>query len=190
MGLGGSREIPHLESPLERRIGMGKRNRLAAAITLVVVLAASGGCAQPAASLSMQPHPTDQQAREDLSRLVELARTSGIPQLCERGTSNCDGTAKDFAAALSVPSTAPVIVGSRDIPDSGQSQGGRALKVCGLDGTGHAYRNEILFFGTSVDFTAIEALYWVVGFQESPLVGPTDASPGPEWNPCPTGTAG
>lgn len=141
----------------------------------------------------MRSHPSDQEARADLSRLVELARPSGIATLCEHGTSLCQENADRFGATLTIPSTAPVVVGSREVADGpltegSQSQGGRALKVCGLDGAGHAYRHEILFFGTAEDFTAIEALYWVIGFSESHVVGPTDASVAPEWAACPAGS--
>jgi hypothetical protein len=83
--------------------------------------------------------------------------------------------------------TPPIVVGSRDGPDGAQTQGGRALQVCGLDGTGRSYKNDILFFGTADDFTAIEAVYWVIGFSESHVAAATDPSPGPEWSTCPTG---
>jgi hypothetical protein len=136
----------------------------------------------------MRPHPTDLQAREYLARLAELARSGDIETLCKHGTLLCKENADDFDAAVTAPSTPPLVVGSRDVADGAQTQGGRALKVCGLDGTGRAYRNEILFFGTADDFTAIEALYWAIGFSESPIAGPSDASPGPEWSACPTGT--
>ena len=162
-------------------------------LVLIAALVGLSACSQASPSVVMQAHPTDQEARADLARLVEMAGSAGIPALCEHGTGLCQKNADRNNAALTIPSAAPLVVGSRDVldgplTDGGRSQGGRALKVCGLDGAGHAYGNEILLFGTAEGFTAIEALYWVLGFQEGSVVGPTAASPGPEWSACPTGS--
>jgi hypothetical protein len=167
--------------------------RLLGSLVLIAALVGVSACAQSTPSLVMRSHPSDQEARADLARLVELARSSDISAICEHGTLLCRNNADRAQATATVPSTAPLVVGSREVADSpltegGQSQGGRALKVCGLDGAGHAYGHEILFFGTAEDFTAIEALYWVIGFSESHVVGPTDASPGSEWSACPSGS--
>jgi hypothetical protein len=137
----------------------------------------------------MRSHPTEQQAREYLSRLTALARSGDFETLCQHGTLNCQHNLAALNAAISVPSTAPLVVGSRDVADGAQTQGGRVLEVCGLDGAGQAYRNEILFFGTADDFTAIEALYWAIGFSESSIAGSSPTF-GPEWGVCPSAIPG
>jgi hypothetical protein len=156
-------------------------------ILLLIVLAVLTGACGGSAASPMRAHPGDTEARRDLDRLAALSQQADITALCEHGTANCADTAKSMDASLSAPDTAPVVVGSRDVPDNGNAQGGRALKVCGVDGQGRAYRNEILFFGTEGDFTAVEALFWIIGFADNNEVTAT-SSPGPEWDSCPPGS--
>ncbi len=147
---------------------------------MVVLLAGCNASPGP----SMAPHSTDSEARQDLARLVTLAQSGDIPGLCQHGTGNCSDTAAAMDAKSSAPSTSPTIVGSREVADAANQQGGRALMVCGVDRLGRDYRNEILFFGQGKDFTAIESLFWLTGLKDPSSVAPT-ASPGPEWGSCP-----
>lgn len=146
-------------------------------------------CTQSSASPSFRPHPSDQQAREFLARIVSLAEAKDFSALCTHGSLNCAQNLKDLDAAATVPTTAPIVVGSSDVPDKDPYQGGRLLEVCGLDGAGKAYRSSLLFFGTDDQFTVIEALYWTsMGYSGSGLAEATSASPGPEWATCPSGS--
>jgi hypothetical protein len=159
-----------------------------ALIALVLVTVAA--CTQSSASPSFRPHPNDQQAREFLAHIVNLAEAKDFSALCSHGSLNCDQNLKDLDAAATVPTTAPLVVGSRDVPDKDRYQGGRLLEVCGLDGAGKAYRSSLLFFGTDDQFTVIEPLYWTsMGYSEPQLAeATTSASRGPEWATCPSGS--
>ncbi len=156
---------------------------------LSLSFAVASACTQSSAVVSFRPHPSDQQARAFLGRLVSLAEAKDFTALCSHGSLNCEQNLKDFDAQSTVPSTAPTVVGSRDVPDQDRSQGGRLLEVCGLDGSGQAYRSNVLFFGNVDNFTVIDALYWTpITFSEATLAPASSAAmTGPEWAGCPSG---
>jgi hypothetical protein len=125
------------------------------------------------------------------STVVDRAKTESIADLCKVGSLNCVRNAQTRNADQTRPTTAPVVVASWDVPDSGSGdaiqQGGRLLEVCGVDGQGKAYQSQMLFFGSDVDhFTVFEPTYWTNMTISNSLSGPPSASPGLEWASCPS----
>jgi hypothetical protein len=159
-------------------------------VALVALVPVSvGACGSGTTASSFLPHPSDQAARADLAKLVTLAAAGDYTGLCAHGSLNCMQNFKDFTAGDTVPSTAPIVVGSWDVPDQGQKQGGRLLEVCGLNGDGKAYRSSHLFYGLDDQFTVIEALYWVpIDFISGDIIsGTAEPSRASEWSVCPSG---
>jgi hypothetical protein len=164
--------------------------RVVAGTALVAVAVA--GCTHGGNSdFSPRPHPTDAQARQFLSQILDIARTKDFKALCWHGTAQCADNVVSLDAAATIPTTAPLVVGSRDVADANDNgtfyQGGRLLEVCGLDGEGTPYKANVLFFGTDANFLAFEPYFWTgMSFTESRVVGPTPTA-GPEYAVCPTG---
>ena len=176
------------------RFRISRMVRIANTVLALLALAgASSGCGtdkSPAVA-----NPTDAQARAYLSRVVAVATTGDLAALCKLGPGTCAKLAVTTHAADKLPSGAPTVVGSSDVPSSSDSsgatlQGGRLLEVCGLDGQGHGYRTRLLFFGSDVDhFTVIEPLYWTgVGWEATSNAAASTSDNGSEWENCPSGT--
>jgi hypothetical protein len=159
-------------------------------VVIAVAIAAIGVGAtaqlvRPSEPSGIVAHPTDEQARADLHNLVELAKSGDASKLCSHGTSNCSRNVDTFTAMASVPKDAPKVVSSVDVPDrAGGYQGGRLLRVCGIDGNGDSYRRSLLFFGTDQRWTVIEAIYWKIGYSDSNIVPPS-SEPSDTWASCP-----
>jgi hypothetical protein len=133
----------------------------------------------------MQPHPSDAAARTVVQRMTELVAASDWDGLCAL-YSNCPDIL-DGQAKLAAPATPPLILGTADVSDSGNTQGGRAVYLCGPDGNGRAYRTDILIFGPDDDPVVITPVFWWAGWSSSMT------APGPTPVPnaaCPSGTAG
>jgi hypothetical protein len=162
---------------------------MARLIGLVAVLFVAAACGQASGRSALRSHPDDQQARADLANIVALAKSGDFSGLCGHGSANCEWNLENLGARSTVPLSDPLVVGSRDVADDGDSQGGRLLEVCGLDGAGTAYRSSLLLFGAGGDFTAIEALYWTsITYTESHLAeASVETKSGPEWAGCPSG---
>ncbi len=162
---------------------VARRLLLAVAVTAVVA-----GCTSGAATPSFLPHPTDQQARDELTLLFNWAKAGDFAMLCAHGSLNCEQNLEDFSAKASAPTTPPLVVGSRDVPDGDRSQGGRLLEVCGLDSLGRSYQTTHLFSGTGNNFVVIEAVFWVpINYSESATTVASGLAAGPEWDACPRG---
>jgi hypothetical protein len=149
-------------------------------------------CGMSSETPLLQPHPSDQDARNFLARVVADAATQDIPTLCKIGSLNCLRLAQDSHAAERKPQTPPTVVGTSDVPDAqheggGVDQGGRLLEVCGLDGQGKQYRSRLLFFGSDVDhFTVFEPIFWVGTNVQASSAAYSTTSVGAEWDMCPT----
>lgn len=156
------------------------------AVLCAAVAVLAGACS----SKALEPHPSDEAARTVVQTLVSRAMSEDWAGLCAMSDANCQQQLVRLGAGETVPSTAPVVLGTTDVPDStqggGQAQGGRRVDLCGLDRAGKAYRSSMLIFGSDDHPTVISPIYWVSGGYSASNVAPP---PTPEPDPrCPAGT--
>ncbi|HEX5467017.1 MAG TPA: hypothetical protein VFW92_10140 [Candidatus Limnocylindrales bacterium] len=129
--------------------------------------------------------PSRAEAEGFLDRLVTTAQAGQWDAFCGMGDGYCEARLTQIGRS-SVPMASPIIIDDSIIPtspvDGGRSIGGRRLTVCGLDGSGHAYRSDVLVFRDGSSLRAINPVYWdgtSVSSGTDPTTQPRDASPRP-----------
>jgi hypothetical protein len=158
--------------------------RIAATLCAIVALA-TAACSNTA----LQPHPSDETARALVQTLASNAMNEDWAALCAMSDASCEKQLDRLGARDTVPSAAPVVLGTADVPDStqggGRVQGGRRVDLCGLDAVGNPYRSSILIFGPDDHPTVISPIYWVSGGYSGANIAPAP-TPEPDSR-CPAG---
>ena len=158
--------------------------RLLAAWLLAAVAA---GCSIGVpASDGPAPPPSEADARAYLATVVGLAMRGDFEGLCAVGSGTCEKQLRD-AGRDAVPPAPPRIVGTRVIQPravvGGWSSGGRVLEVCGIDGRGSPYYDEVLVFRDGSRLISVGTVYWSrTRITEGSTAGGPEASPPAE---CP-----
>jgi len=152
-----------------------------------VVLVA--GCVVPLArSDGPAPPPSEAEARAHFTEVVALALRHDFERLCENGDGNCRKILRN-AGVDTVPPLPPRIVGTRVVMPENHggdtwSSGGFVLQVCGIDGRGEPYFDEILVFREGERLISTGTVYWSrTRIAEGQTAGGPQSTPPPE---CPT----
>ena len=132
------------------------------------------------------PPPSEADARAYFATVVGLAMGGDLEGLCAVGSGTCEKQLRD-AGRDAVPPAPPRIVGTREIQPravvGGWSSGGRVLQVCGIDGRGDPYYDEVLVFHDGSRLISIGTVYWSrTRISEDSTAGGPEASPPAE---CP-----
>jgi len=132
------------------------------------------------------PPPSEADARAYFATVVGLAMGGDFEGLCAVGSGTCEKQLRD-AGRDAVPPAPPRIVGTREIQPravvGGWSSGGRVLEVCGIDGRGDPYYDEVLIFHDGSRLISFGTVYWSrTRISEDSTAGGTEASPPAE---CP-----
>ena len=148
-------------------------------VSAAIVAACAPGVGQGDGPL---PVPSEAEARVYFGRLVELAMRGDFEGFCALGDPNCRGTLQDTGLDA-VPTVPPLIVGTRVIQPRQQgdtwSSGGFVLQVCGIDGRGDPYFDEVLVFNDGSRLISIATVYWsnTLIADDSVVGGPPVAPP-------------
>jgi hypothetical protein len=151
------------------------------------VIALAAGCAFPAGHQDgPAPVPSEAEARSHFAQVVGLAMGGDFGGLCDLGDSNCRNILRD-ASEETVPPLPPRIVGTRvvepEIHGDTWSTGGFVLQVCGIDGHGKPYFDEVLVFNDGTRLISTGTIYWSrTRIAEGPTAGGPQPTPPPE---CP-----
>ena len=134
----------------------------------------------------LAPPPSEADARAYFATVVGLAMGGDFEGLCAVGSGTCEKQLRD-AGRDAVPPAPPRIVGTREIQPravvGGWSSGGRVLEVCGIDGRGDPYYDEVLVFHDGSRLISIGTVYWSrTRISEDSTAGGPEASPPAE---CP-----
>lgn len=148
------------------------------AVALLVVLAACDGASAPPAV------PSELEARAYLDTVVTRVASGDAAGICELGSGTCAQILRR-ADPSRVPTTAPIVVGTRVIEPAragdGWSLGGRVLELCGRDGLDEPYYSEMLVFRDGPRLISTATPYWLgIGIADSPMT-----REGPPANKCP-----
>ena len=131
---------------------------------IALLLVAAGGCSFKVATRDgPAPPPTEAEARTYFATIVGLAMRGDFDGLCAVGSGTCRQTLEKMEPA-SVPAAAPLIVGTREIQPTiradGWTSGGLVLQVCGLNGRGEPYFDEVLVFRDGDRLISTGTIYW------------------------------
>lgn len=126
--------------------------------------------------------PDTAEARRYLAEVVALVEAGRARELCALGSAVCPRFMTELDPAA-VPLEAPIVLGTRTIaperlgPDV-WSMGGLVLELCGLDGTGRAYRSEMLVFREEGRLLSTVPMYWLgLRVEEDGVVRSDDLPP-------------
>ena len=151
-----------------------------------LLAAVAAGCSIGVPSDGPAPPPSEADARAYFATVVGLAMRGDFEGLCSVGSGTCEEQLRD-AGRDAVPPAPPRIVGTRLIQPravvGGWSSGGRVLEVCGIDGRGDPYFDEVLVFREGPRLISIGTVYWSrIRIAESQTAGGPQPTPPPE---CP-----
>jgi hypothetical protein len=157
--------------------------RLLAGLLLAAVAV---GCSIAAPGDGPMPPPSEADARAHLTTIVGLAMRGDFEALCAMGSGTCAADLRD-AGRDAVPPIPPRIVGTRVVlpKEHGDSwsSGGFVLQVCGIDGRGAPYFDEVLVFRNGGRLMSIGTVYWSrIRIAEGQTAGGPQPTPPPE---CP-----
>jgi hypothetical protein len=132
------------------------------------------------------PPPSEADARAYLATIVGLAMRGDFDGLCAVGSGTCPKDLRE-AGREAVPPIPPRVVGTRVLmPESrgdSWSSGGFVLQVCGVDGRGEPYFDEVLVFREGERLISIGTVYWSrIRIAEGQTTGGPQTTPPPE---CP-----
>lgn len=171
----------------------GSRRMSRRLLVFGIAIAAIGAVAiiQGARDLAPPPHPSAAAARAYLDEIARLAAKKDWNGLCELGDLNCTRILGPLKAVA--PSVPPVLLSSADVPDvangTGFRQGGRLLKVCGLDAAGKPYTSELLVFESDGRLISIDPVFWAgltIGVSATPISEPASVPGGAPVQGCPS----
>jgi hypothetical protein len=154
----------------------------------IVVIALVAGCAIPVVpSDGPAPPPSEGEARAFLAGIVGLAMRGDFEGLCAVGSGTCQDQLRD-SGRDAVPPLPPRIVGTRVVQPQrlgdAWSTGGFVLQVCGIDGRGEPYFDEVLVLRDGSRLISIGTVYWSrTRIAEGQTAGGPQPTPPPE---CPT----
>ena len=141
---------------------MGRR-WLASGVAGLLCAGLLGGCGPIGAADGPVPPPSEAEARAYFAEIVDLALRGDFDGLCAVGDGNCRSMLED-AGVDAVPKAAPLIVGSRVIEPVQHAQtyssGGLVLQVCGIDGRGDPYFDEVLVFRDGAALRSTGTVFW------------------------------